>query len=492
MNINECYEYIQMVANKEQGGFISPDDFNTAMDAAQMEFFNDRYGQPATYQPGRPIPTVGYPQSQKVHDDISVLMEFERIYDTSINPYKDLKNGEYLHFVGAYYIKNTGYQGHPIHTERYPLDFKEYDEYNFNRRSTMFDTFDKDRPCVVFNDEKFFFFGVDLDDSANPYNSGYSQSNINNGDELYFVYLRRPRKPIWNYMYDEDNRPVYSEKLGVIPVKQIGHDLSVFGSVKVTSGTTGDVQDEVISDVSSSSIFPDVKYHDHKQQAITIPDDGINYNIYPLDLNPLFFNQDKRIRYNPSAGNLDSLGYIHTPGVIIEFCLEVYDSPTTIMESGSDNYLLVIDGASIDYYGVDYNQQGGGGTPYLFVNGEKSYIEKDGPGKDFRVTNYTTTQSPGDGFLDLQRNTIGKTRYKIVYENKYKFNAAYRIKSASDVGVMRITDLKRYTTGSVDLELPQQTHLEICYRALGYLGINLSEAQLVQYAEGKQTQTPGV
>ena len=60
MNINECYEYIQMVANKEQGGFISPDDFNTAMDAAQMEFFNDRYGQPATYQPGRPVPTLDF------------------------------------------------------------------------------------------------------------------------------------------------------------------------------------------------------------------------------------------------------------------------------------------------------------------------------------------------------------------------------------------------------------------------------------------------
>jgi len=482
-----------MVANKEQGGFISPDDFNTAMDAAQMEFFNDRYGQPATYQPGRPVPTVGYPQSQKVHDDISVLMEFERIYDTSINPYKDLKNGEYLHFVGAYYIKNTGYQGHPIHTERYPLDFKEYDEYNFNRRSTMFDTFDKDRPCVVFNDEKFFFFGVDIDEDVNPYQTfGYDPTSINNGDELYFVYLRRPRKPIWNYMFDEDNRPVYSEKLGVVPVKQIGDDLSVFDSVRVDiEGGDTEVQDEQISDVTASSIFSSVKFYSHQNQAITIPDDGQSYNIYASDLDPLNTSTDRRIRYNPSVGNVNKLGYIHTPGVILEFCLEVYDTETSIMQSGSDNFVLLIDNASVSLNDVDYSQPGTISS-FLLENAEKSFVEKDGTGKDVVVRNYPTTPDAGDAFLALESDTIGRTKYKIVYENKLKYNGAYRIKAGSTTGVIRITDLKRYTTGSVDLELPQQTHLEICYRALGYLGINLSEAQLVQYAEGKQTQTPGV
>jgi len=68
----------------------------------------------------------------------------------------------------------------------------------------------------------------------------------------------------------------------------------------------------------------------------------------------------------------------------------------------------------------------------------------------------------------------------------------YRIKVSTSGAGLKIEDLKRYTTGSVDLELPQQTHLEICMRALGYLGINLSDQQLVQYAEGKQTNTPGV
>ena len=70
ININEVYKFVQFISNKEQSGFVKPSEFNIAVDRAQMQFFMERYNNPAEYQPGRPIPRVAYNQTQKVSDDL--------------------------------------------------------------------------------------------------------------------------------------------------------------------------------------------------------------------------------------------------------------------------------------------------------------------------------------------------------------------------------------------------------------------------------------
>ena len=476
MNINECYEYIQLVSNKEQGGFISPEDFNRAIDAAQMEFFNDRYGQPATYQPGRPVPVVGYPQSQKVHDDISILMEFERVYDTSLNPYKDLKNGEYLHFVGAYYLKNTGYEGFPIHKERYPIDFLEYDKYNFNRRSTMFDVDDKDRPSVVFNDEKYFFFGVDLDQGVNPNSISYNPSNVNNGDELYFIYLRRPKKPIWNYYNDLDGRPTYSKECGVIPVKQLNRDLSVKNAVDIRRESEPEIN---VANASSSAgtIFTGFKHHNEQRECIFIPNDEERYIIIAKD----------------EKGNPVN-NYDNPQGEIVEFTLSTIRDGQIITEPGLQNEIYVnkgFNGTNLMNF-IDINQ-----NEYEHFSQENQNTDREfilqAPGGQTMSTYPKLLGFEGSGYFKLNlKNSVSDADFTDDLGRRVLMVRNYDDSDDNPQCGIIIKDYKRFSTGSVDLELPQQTHLEICMRALGYLGINLSEAQLVQYAEGKQTQTPGV
>lgn len=39
MNINEVYTIVQFIANKNQSGYISPDDFNNAFNLAQQQYF---------------------------------------------------------------------------------------------------------------------------------------------------------------------------------------------------------------------------------------------------------------------------------------------------------------------------------------------------------------------------------------------------------------------------------------------------------------------
>ena len=75
INIDEMYRFVQFVANKEQSGFITPNEFNLAADRAQMQLFMERYNNPAEYQPGRPIPRIAYQQTQKISDDLRMFIK---------------------------------------------------------------------------------------------------------------------------------------------------------------------------------------------------------------------------------------------------------------------------------------------------------------------------------------------------------------------------------------------------------------------------------
>lgn len=87
ININELYQFVQFTANKEQAGYVKPSEFNLAVDRAQMQLFMERYGNPAEYQPGRPVPRVAYQQTQKISDDLRPFIK--KIYQT-------LNNGKFL------------------------------------------------------------------------------------------------------------------------------------------------------------------------------------------------------------------------------------------------------------------------------------------------------------------------------------------------------------------------------------------------------------
>ena len=73
-NVNDVYKFVQFVANKSQdGGYISPDEFNRAAKIAQKQWGKDVYNNPKQYQPGRPVPVSGFAASQKVLDNLSIL-----------------------------------------------------------------------------------------------------------------------------------------------------------------------------------------------------------------------------------------------------------------------------------------------------------------------------------------------------------------------------------------------------------------------------------
>jgi hypothetical protein len=63
------YRYINFLLNK-YNYYQDREDVMDAIHNASMTLFMQRYGNPQEYQPGRPLPRVGYQLTQKVTDDL--------------------------------------------------------------------------------------------------------------------------------------------------------------------------------------------------------------------------------------------------------------------------------------------------------------------------------------------------------------------------------------------------------------------------------------
>ena len=74
MNVDQLYQFINFIANKESSGaHMGPDEFNELLPRAQDDFFIKRYGVPEDYQPGRPFPRQAFELTQKILDDLRPL-----------------------------------------------------------------------------------------------------------------------------------------------------------------------------------------------------------------------------------------------------------------------------------------------------------------------------------------------------------------------------------------------------------------------------------
>jgi hypothetical protein len=104
MGIKEVHEYIQFFLKKENGGYVSHEEIDQATDMAQMAKFTELFGNTKQYQPGRPVPSVSYGLTQRIHDD---LRKFKVKYAVTTNVTASgvltIPN-DYLHFINLVLI----------------------------------------------------------------------------------------------------------------------------------------------------------------------------------------------------------------------------------------------------------------------------------------------------------------------------------------------------------------------------------------------------
>ena len=200
MKIKEIHDYIVFILNKETTGYVSHKDIDTAIDRGQMSKFIELYGNPKQYQPGRPIPTIAYGQTQKISDDLRYFKKRQQFTSDSegIIEFSDLT--EYLHLLGVYVVGTIN--GTPNNT------YSVSDGAVTFTSSTINKTFAK--PVKVVSEDQLadrLVSQVSAPSTTSPIGIlGDSGTKIQLFPEVehsgYIMYLSRPTKPLFSHVVD--------------------------------------------------------------------------------------------------------------------------------------------------------------------------------------------------------------------------------------------------------------------------------------------------
>lgn len=182
MNVNEVYKLIDFIINKNQNGYVSPDEFNRTINQAQVSYMDYLVGQFQQYQAGRPIATVQFGNNETTRQRVTPFIYTETLsvnsQGTAAYPYGYLMTdtmwtGVYgkIKFVQQDYLSNY-----------------------LNSRITPPAT----NPIYLIEREGFKFYPNDIGTAI-----------VN--------YIKSPRTIVYGYTLDGNGLPVYDAATSVDP-----------------------------------------------------------------------------------------------------------------------------------------------------------------------------------------------------------------------------------------------------------------------------------
>lgn len=208
MTIKETHDFINFILNKETSGYVSHADIDKALDRAQMSKFVELYGNPKGYQPGRPIPLMAYGQTQKINDDLRYFKKRTQFTSTStgvieldnISGVTNGTNREYLHLLGLYVTGTTN----NVKENNYGIEVGLISFSESTSNKTFY------REVKIVNEDQLaerLISQVTAPSATSPIAIlGDGGTKIQMFPELehsgYFMYLERPKKPLFSFVVD--------------------------------------------------------------------------------------------------------------------------------------------------------------------------------------------------------------------------------------------------------------------------------------------------
>ena len=199
IGINNVYQKVLALANKEQRGYITPQEFNLFADQAQMEIFDQYFYDLEQRQRG-----VG---NEFDYADIATSIE-EKISLFEVNNKQlffmdDLGSvdvsssmvAQPMYKMGSIAINYAITGGGGFEEVQYPVEEIQIKELNLHKLSPL-KTFSKKRPVYVKYSELNNDIAVKLQIYPHP-NQGGAQVTMN--------YIRKPRQPRWTYVLSGNN-----------------------------------------------------------------------------------------------------------------------------------------------------------------------------------------------------------------------------------------------------------------------------------------------
>lgn len=189
MDVNECYRIVLLAtAKNKQNGYVSPDDFNLAMNNGQRMYVDYLLGEYQKYLPQRPIAVVEFGQNERIRDSISAL-----IYNT-ILPITPITGISAPPSDYEYVDNMWGVYGN------YNIRFVQQDRLDSYIHSSIDPV--RENPVYLIRHEGFQFF------PDRPF--GENQAKMS--------YVRKPPSIVWGYVNDSNGRPVYNPATSQNPI----------------------------------------------------------------------------------------------------------------------------------------------------------------------------------------------------------------------------------------------------------------------------------
>jgi hypothetical protein len=203
MTIDNLYRYVQLIANKEQRGFIKPSEFNLLAEQSQLDLIHDRVARYKTEAEKNKAASISLVQNHSVLDDIrTVVMDTSLNYISANGTHAYPQNtfdqddqeskGEYLHFLRLYFKPIGVVDGSKINL----LTQDQLD----NRFKSQVAPVEGGQMIAVMYDTGFKVYGLDQDGELDQ---------ITSDTNVRLTYIGKPVSPHWGHNIINGN-PVFN------------------------------------------------------------------------------------------------------------------------------------------------------------------------------------------------------------------------------------------------------------------------------------------
>ena len=250
MTIDELYRFVQLIANKEQRGFIKPSEFNLLAQQAQLDLIHDRVARYKTEAESNRQQSPALIQNHSVLDDIRTVIRRAQLKYTNPNPdtTNNIVNGvfeypkygfdgtngkleifEYLHYLRLYQAKSPGnVLSDPVPEDVTPgfaevdggpssdgdIELLTHDQLAKRLKSQICTINENNMVAVMLNDGFEIYTYDDTGDdgitelkeetTTNVDSLSGSVSTSTSSQRIFLVYVGKPLAPKWGYTMVND------------------------------------------------------------------------------------------------------------------------------------------------------------------------------------------------------------------------------------------------------------------------------------------------
>lgn len=181
MTIKKVHDWIYFLLDKNKAGYHSHEEIDEALDNAQLDVFNDYFGSPRKFEPGRAVATPAFGESQAVNKILSPF-KAKLNFLTADTPAGLLTLPDnFVHPLGAFTVVYSNVLERSIRVPIVPVNEDEL----IKRLESQMVPVSTTRPIAIYNNKSMQLF-PDQPQAGTLY------------------YLRRPAKP--EYVYTMSGR----------------------------------------------------------------------------------------------------------------------------------------------------------------------------------------------------------------------------------------------------------------------------------------------